>query len=111
MSPFMLADGSPAETRSINKVGLERADFSADEIEIARAVFKKIYRSDLNRGQAIDFIEKESPLRDHPVTQEIIAFAKKRTRISLKPRFTFLLYLRRLSEVNPMNKYHLHAHH
>ena len=80
VAPFMLADGSPAETRSINKVGLERADFSADEIEIARAVFKKIYRSDLNRGQAIDFIEKESPLRDHPVTQEIIAFAKKSER-------------------------------
>jgi len=80
VAPFMLADGSPAETRSINKVGLERADFSADEIEIARAVFKKIYRSDLNRGQAIDFIEKESPLRDHPVTQEIIAFAKKSDR-------------------------------
>ena len=54
----MLADGSPPR-RSINKVGLERADFSADEIEIARGL-QEIYRSDLNRGQAIDFIEKES---------------------------------------------------
>ena len=48
MSPFLCSRTVLLlRLRSINKVGLERADFSADEIEIARAVFKKIYWSDL----------------------------------------------------------------
>ena len=51
----MLADGAPAEVRSINKVGMERAGFSSKDIETARGVFKVLYKSDLNRSQAIDY--------------------------------------------------------
>ena len=36
----MLADGSPADVRSINKVGLERAGFESSEIELIRAPLK-----------------------------------------------------------------------
>ena len=35
-APFMLADGAPAEVRSINKVGMERAGFSSEDAETAR---------------------------------------------------------------------------
>ena len=49
--PYMLADGFPAEVRSINKVGMERNGFPVEDIEAARGVFKTIYRSDYNRGQ------------------------------------------------------------
>ena len=38
--PFMLADGSPAEVRSINKVGMERQGFTAEEIEEIRMILK-----------------------------------------------------------------------
>ena len=52
--PFMLADGSPAEVRSINKVGMERYGFSPDRIEEVRMIFKTLYKSNLNRSQAIE---------------------------------------------------------
>lgn len=57
--PLMLADGNPAEVKTINKVGLERHGYSADEIALARAVYKIIYRDNLNRAQALD------KLREH----------------------------------------------
>lgn len=52
--PYMLSDGSPAIARTVNKVGLERAGFSKDEISQARRVFKIFYKDGLNRSQAID---------------------------------------------------------
>ena len=55
----MLADGAPAEVRSINKVGMERAGFSSKDIETARGVFKVLYKSDLNRSQAIDYLRND----------------------------------------------------
>ncbi|MGE4551447.1 MAG: acyl-ACP--UDP-N-acetylglucosamine O-acyltransferase, partial [Opitutales bacterium] len=51
--PFVLADGSPAEGRSINKVGMERAGFSSKAIAVARMVFKLFYKQGLNRTQAL----------------------------------------------------------
>ena len=59
VAPFMLADGAPAEVRSINKVGMERAGFSSKDIETARGVFKVLYKSDLNRSQAIDYLRND----------------------------------------------------
>ena len=52
--PYMLSDGSPAITRTVNKVGLERAGFSKDEISQARRVFKIFYKDGLNRSQAVE---------------------------------------------------------
>ena len=52
--PYMLSDGSPAIARTVNKVGLERAGFSKDEISQARRVFKIFYKDGLNRSQAIN---------------------------------------------------------
>lgn len=52
--PYMLSDGSPAIARTVNKVGLERAGFSKEEISQARRVFKIFYKDGLNRSQAID---------------------------------------------------------
>ena len=78
--PFMLADGSPAEVRSINKVGMERSGFSNDEIEVARGVFKKLFKGDMNRSQAIEYLEKEFSWKENEITKEIIAFAQSSER-------------------------------
>ena len=51
--PYMISDGSPAVARMVNKVGLERAGFSNDEILLARRVFKAFYKEGLNRSQAL----------------------------------------------------------
>lgn len=52
--PYMISDGTPAVVRAVNKVGLERAGFSRDEISLARRVLKAFYREGLNRSQAIE---------------------------------------------------------
>ena len=78
--PFMLADGSPAEVRSINKVGMERSGFSGDEVETARGVFKVLYKSDLNRSQAIERLENEFSAASPDIVGEIIEFARSSER-------------------------------
>ncbi len=50
--PYMISDGSPAGVRAPNKVGLERAGFSREEIVLIRRVFKVFYKEGLNRRQA-----------------------------------------------------------
>jgi UDP-N-acetylglucosamine acyltransferase len=78
--PFMLADGSPAEVRSINKVGMLRAGFSKDFIENTKGVFKVLYRGDLNRRQAIDYLQTKPNLAEEEITKEIIQFTESSER-------------------------------
>lgn len=52
--PFFIADGNPAAIRAVNVVGLERAGFSREEIDLVRKLHRIIYRDGLNRKQAID---------------------------------------------------------
>jgi UDP-N-acetylglucosamine acyltransferase len=74
--PFMLADGSPAEVRSINKVGLERAGFESSEIESIRSAFKVLYRKDLNRSQALQYLQDNFSFDPGSVMDELITFAQ-----------------------------------
>jgi UDP-N-acetylglucosamine acyltransferase len=72
--PFMLADGSPAEVRSINKVGLERAGFATEQIESVRSAFKVLYRKELNRTQAISHLQENTAGSNQDLITELIAF-------------------------------------
>ena len=78
--PFMLADGSPADVRAINKVGLERAGFEYSEIELIRGAFKVLYRKDLNRSQALQYLEENFTTDSDTVLSEIISFARASSR-------------------------------
>lgn len=52
--PYVLAEGKPVRARGINITGLRRSGMSAgDRLEIQRA-FKVLYRSGLNRSQALE---------------------------------------------------------
>jgi UDP-N-acetylglucosamine acyltransferase len=55
--PYMISDGNPAISRMVNKVGLERAGFSNDEIQLIRRVFKAFYKEGLNRSQALQKLQ------------------------------------------------------
>ena len=74
--PFMLADGSPAEVRSINKIGMERNQFSKKEIEVAKSIFRIFYRGEYNRKQAIEYLRENSEFRENKITKEIIKFTQ-----------------------------------
>ena len=78
--PYMLADGSPAEVRSINKVGMERNGFTKEQIDVAKGVFRTVYRGDLNRKQAIDYLENDFEFKKDKITLEIIDFTKNSDR-------------------------------
>ena len=43
--PFVMVQGNPAEPRAINKEGMRRRGFKADEMEAVEEAFKLIYRS------------------------------------------------------------------
>lgn len=71
--PFMLADGSPAETRMPNKIGLQRAGFTEDEQALVRTAHRLLYREGLNRAQALEKI-RALPEAGEPVLAHLIGF-------------------------------------
>lgn len=59
--PFMLADGNPAETLTINKVGLERNGVSEEAQAALRQAYKLLFREGLTLAKALERIETELP--------------------------------------------------
>src|SRR5262245_10686910 len=72
--PFMLADGNPAQTRGINKVGLERNGVSPTAQAALRRAYKILFREGLTVSNALARIEAELP--PFPEVQHLIAFAR-----------------------------------
>ena len=76
--PFMLADGNPAETRTINKVGLERNGVSEEAIGVLKSAYKILFREGLTIPNALVKIEKElAPL---PEVLHLVQFVKSSER-------------------------------
>ena len=78
--PYMLADGSPAEVRSINKVAMERADISSEKVELVKSLFKILYKSGLNRTQALEQIKQQNEEENSGITAEILTFVSSSNR-------------------------------
>lgn len=78
--PYMLADGSPAEVRSINKIGMERFGFSKDIIDQTKAIYKVFYRGEYNRRQAIEHITDNFKAESDSIAREVVAFVEKSER-------------------------------
>lgn len=53
---FVTASGNPAEPRTINREGLKRRGFSADEIAMANKAYKLLYRRGLQFDEALKAI-------------------------------------------------------
>src|SRR5256885_5955961 len=76
--PFMLADGNPAETRTINKVGMERHGVSETAQTAMRLAFKILFREGLTISNALAKIESELP--PLPELQHLVQFIRKTER-------------------------------
>jgi UDP-N-acetylglucosamine acyltransferase len=59
--PFMIVDGNPAETRTINKVGMERHEVAESTQTALRQAFKLLFREGLTIPNALARIEAELP--------------------------------------------------
>lgn len=72
--PFMLADGNPAQTRTINKVGLERRGVSEEAQTALKQAYKILFREGLTISNALVKIEKELP--NLPEIEHLLQFAR-----------------------------------
>jgi UDP-N-acetylglucosamine acyltransferase len=57
--PFMLVDGNPGQTRTINKVGLERNGLTNEAQSALRSAYKILFREGLTIPNALSKIETE----------------------------------------------------
>jgi UDP-N-acetylglucosamine acyltransferase len=72
--PFMIADGNPAETRTINKIGMERQGISDEAQNALKQAYKILFREGLSIPNALAKIEKELP--SLPEVQHLIQFVR-----------------------------------
>ena len=56
LPPFVMAQGQPAQARSMNYEGLRRRGFSPERLAAVKAMYKSLYREDLTLIQAQDQI-------------------------------------------------------
>lgn len=75
LPPYLIADGAPAEVRAINRVGLERGGFSAEQLDRVKQIHRILYRDGLNRTQALEKLAAH-PQAASAEFQYILAFAK-----------------------------------
>lgn len=59
--PYAIVGGYPLRVVSVNRIGLERREFSADRIEAISRAFRTLFRSKLNLKQALEKLESEGP--------------------------------------------------
>lgn len=74
---FVTAFGSPAEPRTINKEGLKRRGFTADQIALANKAYKLLYRRGLSLEESIEAIAE---LGDDTVITVLLDSLKTSTR-------------------------------
>ncbi len=61
VAPFMLVEGDPGRTRTINKVGLERNGVSTEAQSALKQAYKILFREGLTTPNALARIEQEVP--------------------------------------------------
>lgn len=54
--PFLLADGHPCMARGVNLIGLKRRGFGDEALRRLRRVYRAVYKSNRNIGDALDEI-------------------------------------------------------
>ena len=70
----MIVDGNPAETRTINKVGMERNGVSEEAQAALRQAYKILFRDGLTTPNALARIESELP--PLPEIQHLVQFVR-----------------------------------
>jgi UDP-N-acetylglucosamine acyltransferase len=72
--PYMLADGNPAKTRTVNKVGLERNGVSEEAQAALKHCYKILFREGLTIPNALARIEAELPAL--PEVRHLVEFIR-----------------------------------
>ena len=78
VAPYMMVDGNPARTRTVNKVGLERHGFTSVQLSEIRQAYKILFRNGLTTTSALEKIQAE--LSVSPEIQHLIQFVQESER-------------------------------
>jgi UDP-N-acetylglucosamine acyltransferase len=76
--PYMLADGNPATTRTINKVGLDRNNIPEESQSALKQAYKILFREKLTIPNALAKIESDLPAL--PEIKHLVDFIRKSER-------------------------------
>ncbi len=63
--PYTIAEGSPARMRVVNRVGMQRAGYSEEQIRQVRVAFRTLFVNDMVFAQAIETVKHELGHFDH----------------------------------------------
>ena len=74
VAPYMMADGNPTRTRTVNKVGMERHGISPQAQAAMRKAYKILFRAGLTIPNALALIE--SALPKLPEVQHLVEFTR-----------------------------------
>ena len=77
--PYMVVDGNPSSVRSFNRIALERAGFTTEQVERIKFGFRALFREGLNRAQALEKIENHRE-SDQVELKAFLDFARLSTR-------------------------------
>lgn len=76
--PYVMAVGQPAEPHSVNVVGLQRRDFTAEQIMNIRRAYRLLYRSKMKLSEAIEELDKNAA--SQPELVPFVEFIKHSSR-------------------------------
>lgn len=76
--PYVTTGGYPLKTLSVNRIGLERRGFTADQIGAISKAFRTLFRGGLNMTQALEKLKAEGP--HTPETALMIEYASRSER-------------------------------
>lgn len=79
LPPYFIADGTPAEVRAINRVGLERNGFTPVQLDRVKQIHRILYRDGLNRSQALEKLASHVDAASEEF-QRVLTFAQQSER-------------------------------
>lgn len=82
VAPFVIVEGNPAETRALNKIGLQRNGISEEAQAALRQAYKFLFREQLPQADALAKIESELP--PLPEVQHLVQFVRASERGIIK---------------------------
>lgn len=78
LPPYMLASGSRARLHGLNLIGLRRQGFSQELMAALRSAYKRIWRSETPRQEALSEVEAE--FGHHPQVKRLVDFVRSSER-------------------------------